>query len=276
MIDYILVNNKYRTSVKDVKVIPGEDIVNQHCLLSMNMVLKKKLKLWRLRESEVEVEFAEGVSNRCDGNEDQRGLKKNFLDVKRQVCGYTKGKPRHFETWWWNKDVNVAMGELFRIWKLSQNEKDRNKYCEAKMDQQAQEAVEKVDLCCNGCELFRIAKQKVGEEKDATWVTCLKDETETMKVSVDDQKKIWKKHTEKLMDSENECSDSTDASKVDSTARAIEVKEVPHAMNQMKIKKASGPSGVALELFKASGDKCFKSLTNIFNILFKDRLLNGC
>ena len=75
MIDYILVNNKYRTSVKDVKVIPGEEIVNQHCLLSMNMVLKKKLKLWRLRESEVEVEFAEGVSNRCDGNEDQRGLK---------------------------------------------------------------------------------------------------------------------------------------------------------------------------------------------------------
>ena len=28
MIDYILVNNKYRSSVKDVKVIPGEEIVN--------------------------------------------------------------------------------------------------------------------------------------------------------------------------------------------------------------------------------------------------------
>ena len=28
MIDYILVNNKYRSSVKDSKVIPGEEIVN--------------------------------------------------------------------------------------------------------------------------------------------------------------------------------------------------------------------------------------------------------
>ena len=28
MIDYILLNNKYRSSVKDVKVIPGEEIVN--------------------------------------------------------------------------------------------------------------------------------------------------------------------------------------------------------------------------------------------------------
>ena len=27
-IDYILVNNKYRSSVKDVKVIPGEGIVS--------------------------------------------------------------------------------------------------------------------------------------------------------------------------------------------------------------------------------------------------------
>ena len=41
----------------------------------------------------------------------------------------------------------------------------------------------------------------------------------------------------------------------------------------MKIGKASGPSGVALELFKAGEDKCLKSLTNIFNnIFFKDKL----
>ena len=44
-------------------------------------------------------------------------------------------------------------------------------------------------------------------------------------------------------------------------------------MNRIKIGKASGPSGVAIELLKAVGDKCLKSLTNIFNdILFKDKL----
>ena len=41
----------------------------------------------------------------------------------------------------------------------------------------------------------------------------------------------------------------------------------------MKIGKTSGPSGVALEKFEGSEDKCLKSLTNIFNdILFKDKL----
>ena len=77
MIDYILVKNRYRSSVKDVKVISGEEIVSKHCLLSMDIVFKKKvkrkvkfrkkLKLWQLRKSEVKEEFAEGVNNKCNG-----------------------------------------------------------------------------------------------------------------------------------------------------------------------------------------------------------------
>ena len=74
MIDYILVNNKCRSSVKDVEVIPGEDIVIQHCLLLMDMMFKKKvrrkvkfrkkLKMWRLTESAMKEEFAEEVNNK--------------------------------------------------------------------------------------------------------------------------------------------------------------------------------------------------------------------
>ena len=48
---------------------------------------RKKLKLWRLRESRVKEEFAEGVSNKCDGNEDWYSLKRKLLDVASEVCG---------------------------------------------------------------------------------------------------------------------------------------------------------------------------------------------
>ena len=78
---------------------------------------------------------------------------------------------------------------------------------------------------------------------------------------------------EKLMNVENEWSDSIDASKVEGALRRIEVEEVQCAMNHMKIRKG-GSSGVTIKLFKASGDKCLKSLTNMFSdILFKDKLL---
>ena len=59
-----------------------------------------------------------------------------------------------------------------------------------------------------------------------------------MKISVDDRKKIWKEHMEKLMNVENEWNDSNDASKVEDTMKRIEVEEVLCAMNRMKIGKA--------------------------------------
>ena len=134
--------------------------------------------------------------------------------------------------------------------------------------------MEKVDSCLDGRELFRIAKQMVCEKKDFVGVSCFKDESGVAKVSADDRKKVWKEHMETLMNVENEWSDSIGASMVEGAVRRIEVEVVQWAMNRMKIEKASGPFGVALELFKAGGDKCLKSLTNIFNeILFKDKLL---
>ena len=47
------------------------------------------------------------------------------------------------------------------------------------MDYKVEEAVEKVYLCCDGCGLFRIAKQGVegGWEKDVGGVNYLKDES---------------------------------------------------------------------------------------------------
>ena len=69
---------------------------------------------------------------------------------------------------------------------------------------------------------------------------------------------------EKLMDVENEGSDNVDASKVEVAMRKIEVEEM------QCIGKASGLSGVVLEMFKADEDKCLKSLKNISNqILFE-------
>ena len=53
----------------------------------------------------------------------------------------------------------------------------------------------------------------------------------------------------------------------------MEVEELQHAINLMKIGKASGPSGVALEMLKAGEDKCSMSLINRFDkILFKEKL----
>ena len=73
-------NNKYRSSVKDVKASPGEEIVCQHCFLLMDIVYQKKgqeeSKIQKENET-VKVQRVRGerriccrVNNKSDGNED--------------------------------------------------------------------------------------------------------------------------------------------------------------------------------------------------------------
>ena len=67
-------------------------------------------------------DFADGVSNKCDGSEDWCGLKRKLLDVVSEVCGCTKNKPRHFKTWRWNKDVDLkGYGKRARMTKIGRN-----------------------------------------------------------------------------------------------------------------------------------------------------------
>ena len=90
--------------------------------------------------------------------------------------------------------------ELFKICKQSRNEEDWKKYCETKkdakgvvymaMDQKAWEAVEKVALCCNGHELFRIAKHRVGVKKDNVGLSCINDESGAVKVWMIERKSL--------------------------------------------------------------------------------------
>ena len=91
--------------------------------------------------------------------------------------------------------------ELFRIWrqrvgmrKIGRNvvsqKKNAKRVVYMAMDQKAREAVEKVDSSRDVRELFRIARQRAGEKSDVVGVSFLKDESGTVKVSVDDRKKI--------------------------------------------------------------------------------------
>ena len=92
-----------------------------------------------------------------------------------------------------------------------------------------------------------------GSCKAENGVGVMVGESGAVKVSVDDRKKIWKEHMEKLMNVENEWSDSNDANKVEGAVRRIEVEEVWCAMNRMKFGKASGPSGVTIEFLRPVG-----------------------
>ena len=141
------------------------------------------------------------------------------------------------------------------------------------IDGAAQEAAEKVDCCCDGCELFRIATQRAGLKHDVIGVNCLKDEGSMMKVGVNDPTQLWKEYMKILMNVKNKWGDSIAANKMVGGVCRTDAEVVRCAVNNMENGKANVSSGVVLEMLKARGKLCLNFLTAIFNdILIEGKL----
>ena len=75
--------------------------------------------------------------------------------------------------WMWlcaerERESYLGFGNRVRMRKIGRNivrqKKDTKREVYMAMHQKPQEAVEKVDLCQDGCELYRITKQRVGKK----------------------------------------------------------------------------------------------------------------
>ena len=141
-IDYILVRKLEQTMVKDVKVIPGEECIQQHrllvCILEMKEQRRKckekqvsRCRIWRLKDANVQSQFQADVEQKLAEKSDVRiegvegvwsKFKNVLLEAADKACGRTKGRPKHKETWWWNEKVTKVINQrrnLFKVWKKS-------------------------------------------------------------------------------------------------------------------------------------------------------------
>ena len=134
-IDYILVWKSDFKSVRDVKVISGEECVSQHKLLvgdlELNTSISKsrsippKRKLWKLSNPEVRLQYRNSVHESAQyfqnpNNSDSAWteIKTCLLNACDTVCGWTwGGKLKCKETWWWNDEVDSIIKEKRRLWK---------------------------------------------------------------------------------------------------------------------------------------------------------------
>ena len=46
-----------------------------------------------------------------DVNKTWENARDGLLKAAREACGWTKGPPRHVETWWWNEEVGNKVNE---------------------------------------------------------------------------------------------------------------------------------------------------------------------
>jgi len=301
-IDYVLVRKSERGEVRNLNVIGYEECIPQHKLLVCVLVVKDQIRrcreknvsrcrIWRLREASLRDRYMEEVQSKLAVKDvdDVEGmwskLKGSLLESADTVCGRTKGRPKHRETWWWNDEVAEVIKEkqrLFKVWKKSKMDADRKAYQDIKKKARAavynaQEAGRKefgakLDEAEGRGQVFKVARQIVQKNKDVVGGGCVKDKEGKLVTEEEGIKEVWKAYFDKLLNEEFEW-DKKGLERVDEVCGLIEsitVEEVNDALGKAKSGKAAGPSGVLAEMLKAAGDVGVQWVTDLCNAIVKE------
>ena len=319
VVDYILIRKIDRAKITDVKIIGSEPCILQHKLMVCKLHVKKqsrkrrveftsKCRVWKLKDSGMQADFnkfvkeKERARNRGEGSADSiwGELKKCLLEGATQVCGKTKGPPRHNESWWWNDEVDEAVTKKRRLYmemekvkreegSKSGSENETMKVKESKQayreanreskkvigkakERERRKLGETLEQEESKGRLFKIVKQMVKKNAVVCGGGCLKDGNG--KVVVDEEKiqETWRCHFEKLSNEEFSWDrGSLGAEKVVSgPIGEITCQEVRVALEDMKSGKASGPSGVVTEMLKAAGEIVIEWMTDLFNAVVRE------
>ena len=147
-VDYIMVRQKDKAKVRNVKVIiSSEECVPKHKLLVMDMWFKARkswrrkfepsVRVWKLKEEKTCEEYACMVRDKVEEttwkglgvNDQWQQMKGLVLETAQDMCRMTKGPCRLKETWWWNEEGAEAVREKkikYRKWK-KENTKEAKK-----------------------------------------------------------------------------------------------------------------------------------------------------
>ena len=299
-VDYVLLRQRDRCMVRDAKIICGEECVPKHQLLVVDLLIKDKerkkarfvpkLKVWLLKDVKFREQFVAGmrenenvVKEVGSVNDKWKAMKKQWRDTAEKVVGWTKGKPRHEETWWWNETVQLAVEKkkkVFKEWFKDKKTENLEKYKIAKREARklvavakgtkGKEIIENWQLEGNTSQAFRVAKRLGRERQDIKGVKCLKDDSGRIVTNEEDIKETWKKHMEKIMNEEFVWKKNIVSVSKEGPASRISELEVANAIKSMKLGKAPGLSGVVSEMIIAGEEVSVSWLTDLCNCIVKE------
>lgn len=293
-IDFLLMKKSENIWARDCKVIPGEACVPQHRLLCVDVIVKgwkgvavkktaKRIKQWKLKDEDVRQKFERGVSGRINQSGDWNQLKEAVMVTARQVCGETSGRKRQEEreTWWWNDTTQRAIEakkKAFKDWQRDKNEVARQ--CYRWRNKQAKKVVAKAkkkawmewseDLEKPEGEqkLVRAARQMKKERQDVVGVRVIKDGEGAIRINESEVTERWRSYFEALLNEENP-HELEEVGKVAGPTEDVTADEVTKAMKKMKNNKAPGPSGLTVDLLKATGRTGVAELTEVMKNFFE-------
>ena len=184
-------------------------------------------------------------------------LKDKLLQTTKQVCSVSSNHPWRKQTWWWNNQVEEAVREKQRCFKLWKAGGSRAAYNTAKRTSnravhQARSEAEKVALQKidpRSGDVYRLAKQMRRDNQDVMGEKPVKNDAGQLSLDEEAKKEAWREHYERLLNVEFPWNpeDLSEESPVEGPSEPITLEMITSG-------KAAGPSGIVAEMLKPVGE----------------------
>ena len=197
--------------------------------------------------------------------------KNGILKVAEKVCGKTRKRQWHKESWWWTDHVSQAVEAkhwAYRTWKKGGSREEYNNAKRlAKLAVYQASLADFSDIDPKGDKVFRIAKQMMRENQDVMGEKCVKNDEGELALTPEAKKAAWKQHYEGLHNVEFPWNPEEPPAQV--PALLITPGMAQKAINKMKLGKAAGPSNIVAEHLKASGEIGIKLITDLADAMIR-------
>ena len=285
-LDYIMVQQRYRNSVKNSCSYPGADADTDHNLVMMktNIKLKKirkakpkmKWNLTKLNNSRYKQELNKILEEEQRPTEDINAEWNKFRDDIKKAAETTIGyvKQKRAKKSWVTEEMLIKMEER-RKWKSINSEEGRRKYRALNNElrritdkarenwwQEQCEQIENQQRRGNHESMYAKIK-KITSENKAPECNKIKDKNGILKTTPEEIRKRWKEYIEELYDAENKPSLNEIPLNQEEEGLDLLDSEIEDAIKSLKKKKSEGCDGIPAELIQEMEGIGMEKIKNI-------------
>ena len=289
-LDFILVRDRFRNSVKQARSYPGADIASDHnpVLVKLNVKLKKNKTSTKGQSSGIDVnilktgiadEYNVTFRNRYEGlnveiadqsnnvEESVENTWSNFICSLQSANEILPKKKRQAKQPWMTDEILLIMEERRKLKRGSTKYKELN----VKIDNECRlakekwlndkcEEIEELDKRHLTLQLHKETKNLCGIKKCSTKSGCVKGKDGTIIFEKDKVLDRWVEYVGDLFDDDR----PTKPEIADGEGPTILQSEVKTALKEMLNNKAAGLDGIQAEMLKALDDDGIIQLLNPF------------
>ena len=188
-------------------------------------------------------------------------MKACILNSFDACCDWSKPKQSRRETWWWNNEVDFAIKEKRKLWKIWKKGGSKELYLAAS----AEQSMQFIQQRKRHLKLGFLTSMKKTNYTDIMGEKYIRNDDGRIANKENEKLDIWKNYFKTLLNAEFPWDESSLPSIDPVLGPSIQITNemVQTSINHLKSGKAAGPSGIVVEMLKAASNSIVPHISTL-------------